>query len=140
MIIRIKESPRRRVIVSALQVVQSGFYVVVISSVPKRIVGSENGALQRRVAGCNGCCAVAPCVVGVSADLDTRFGIHRYNVTKDVFLKVECVKYACGITALAVLQTQGCAALVVKIQEHPLPPRFADNPRTIKSVDVLQRA
>ena len=110
----------------------------IISSVPKRIVGSENGALQRRVTGCNGCCAVAPCVVSVSADLDTRFGIHRYNIAEDVFFKVECVKYACGITALAVLQTHGCAALVVKIQEHPLSPRFADNLRAVEDIGVYR--
>ena len=94
--------------------------------------------MQRRVAGCNGCCAIAPCVVGVGADLDTRFGIHRYNIAEDVFFKVECVKYACGITALAVLQTHGCAALVVKIQEHPLSPRFADNLRAVEDIGVYR--
>ena len=41
----------------------------IISSAPKRIVGSENGALQRRVAGCNGCCAVAPCACAVGVGL-----------------------------------------------------------------------
>ena len=100
MSVRIKESPRSRIVISALQVVQPSLCIVEIPTVSKGVVCSENGALQRRVAGCNGCCAVAPCVVGVGADLLAVFRVNSYNIAEDVFLKVECVKYACGIARL----------------------------------------
>ena len=88
----------------------------------------------------NGNGTIPPGIVGVGADLHTRLGIYRYNIAKDILFEIVGVKFTGVIACGSVLEANGRTAFIVQVYQQHGADGFADNPRTIKSVDVLHRA
>ena len=136
--IRIDESTRRRIIISALQIIQTGIGIVIISPVPERIPRSDNAPLQGRCSRNLADRAIAPSIVGVGADLDTRFGINPYNVTKNILFEIVGVKFAGVIVCGSVLQSNGRAVFVVQVNDEVIAPTLADDLGTIQGIVVRE--
>lgn len=113
--IRIDESTRCGIIISALQVIQLGFGVVIISSVAEGIPRSDNAPLQGRCSRNLADRTVTPSVVGVGTDQDTRFCINRKNVALPVLFKIVGIKYTCCIAVGSILEANGRTAFVVQV-------------------------
>ena len=83
---------------------------------------------------------VSPSIVGIGNDLYPVFVIDSNNVTKQILFKEESVEQAFCHAGLPVLHADGCARLVVQVNQGIIAPSFADDLRAVECVDVLNGA
>jgi hypothetical protein len=80
--VRIQEPSPRRIIVSALQVIQLGLGIIVIPAVTEGVIGTNDVLFQRGRPRKNGYGAITPSVVNIRANLCVRGIVNAYNVAE----------------------------------------------------------
>ena len=101
-IIAINKPTNLRVVVSALQVVELGFGIVIITSISERVNSSNIYA-----AGIADYRTLSPCVVGVSCDGLARIVGYRYYITLQVLIEIIC--------SSVIFQSANCSVEVIEI-------------------------
>jgi len=135
--ISVEESTGYGVIVSALQVVERGFGIVVVSTVAERVIrgiciitcGVQNVGRM-----------VSPSIVRVGNHLGARFIVNRNDIAKQIFLKEEVDEYTFYHRRRAILHADRATCFVVQVNKRIVTPSFADDLRAVECVDVLNGA
>ena len=117
-----------------MQVVEVGFRIQIVSSVPERVHCAD--AVYIRQDG-----AVAPrrsriASIAVACDFGTCFTVHRDNVSKEVFFEEIPVKHPFTVSILPVAHPDWASGFVVEVNQIVVAPFFRDNPPAVKGISV----
>ena len=113
--IRIEEPSPFGVIVPALEVVISGFVVVIISTVAEGVIEGHNLVFQYRIPVGSGQTAFSPCIIGICADLLPRAVVNPDDISLQILLKEEAIKYTGFIGTGSVFQANRRTGFIVEI-------------------------
>ena len=94
-----------------MEVIPSGFRVVIISTISKRIDFVYNLSFKAGCYAING--EIAPCVVVVRADFSAKRVENAYYIALEVLLEEVALVYAFGVGWLAVFEAYGGTGFVV---------------------------
>ena len=117
--IRIDKSAPARIIVSALQIIPTGLDIIVISTVPERIVGGCNCLVGASVDQ-GGCGASSPCVVGIGRDFVSELIVDRNDIAMQILFKEIVQIRICRIRGCTVFQSDGRTLFIVQIDDSDL--------------------
>ena len=132
-LIRRNKSADSRIIVSAIQIIESGFAIEIITSVTERIIGSS----RRSAAVGIGYGSIAPGVVGVRNQLGSCLVVYRNDISLQVLLIPISVEYILGIRRISVLYTDGTSVSIIEIQNEIVAPFLSHNQRVAKAIDIF---
>ena len=102
-LIRSNKSANRRIIVSAIQIVESGLAIEIVTSVTEGIIGSSCGCAAIGI----GYGSIAPSVVGVRNQLGSCLVVYRNDISLQVLLIPISVEY----TLVVVFKGEGRTSL-----------------------------
>ena len=103
--IRIKKPSPFGIIVSALQIIPSGLYIVIVSAVSERVNFIDNLPFKTRGRRCY--CEVTPCIVGICTYLCAIGIINSNNIALEIFFKEIAVENTFGVRRGTVFKSYG---------------------------------
>ena len=132
-LIRRNKSTDSRIIVSTMQIIESGFAIEIVTSVTERIIGSS----RRSTAVGIGYGSIAPSVVGIRNQLSSGLVVYRNDIALQILLKPISVEYILGIRRISVLHTDGSSFSIVEVENKMIAPLFSHDQRVAEVVDML---
>lgn len=115
-----------------VQIVEHRLGIVVVTSIPERIIGSN--CRSTTVVVFYG--TIAPRIVGVGDQLSVTRVIYSNDVTLQIFLKPVGIEHSFGIGRSPVLHTNGRTLSIIEVQKDIVAPLFCNDLRPIEAVGV----
>ena len=115
--IRIQEPSPRRNVVSGLEIIHAGIYVIVIPAITERVVASYNAGFSRCYTGWYRGGKISPSIIDIGANHRAAFIVDGYDIALHVFDEVERIEKVFRIGGQTILQSDGRTAPAVNESE-----------------------
>ena len=100
--IRIQKPTPLGVIVSALEIVETCLYIVVITTVAEGVIGRKDQRFEIGIARCGVCFKVTPGIVDIRTDALAVLVVNGNDVSENVLVEEEIIVISCDIRGLTV--------------------------------------
>ena len=115
--------------------------VVIISTVAEGVIEGHNLVFQYRIPVGSGQTAFSPCIIGICADLLPRAVVNPDDISLQILLKEEAIKYTGFIGTGSVFQANRRTGFIVEIIQQVFNSRqcpcLRNNLRAVKVIVVL---
>ena len=128
-----QEAANTGIIVSALQIVQPCFGIVVVTTIAERI---EVGNMGGRAAVVVSSSKVTPGVIGIGDQLIAILVIYGHNVTLQILLEPVDIILPVEMAVVMILHTNGCSIGIVDIQHKMLAPLLGHDLIAVEDIPV----